>query len=48
MELRELQQHWNLFGKRDPLYAILTLEASRARNGIWTNSLKQEGRKLRT
>ena len=24
MELKELQKHWNLFGKRDPLWAILT------------------------
>ena len=24
MDLKELQKHWNLFGKRDPLWAILT------------------------
>ena len=26
MELKELQKQWHLFGKRDPLWAIITWE----------------------
>ena len=29
MELKELQKHWNKFGKEDPLCAIITLDEKR-------------------
>ena len=29
MELKELQKHWNKFGKEDPLWAIITLDEKR-------------------
>ena len=33
MELKELQRHWNQFGKRDPLWAIITWDDKKG--GKW-------------
>lgn len=43
MNLKDLQRHWHEFGRRDPLWAILTVDAKRNR-GWGTEEFFQTGR----